>query len=430
MTIFSTLNPTVKRQLAILFGAGLCFWAGLAGLLPTLPLFIATLGGGGQQIGLVMASFALGLLLFRPSLSDLADSHGRKLVMLIGLGAVAIAPFGYLAVMLLTRSIWPDSSALNLQGAILAMVAIRAFHGLSIAAFVVAYHALVVDVAPPANRGELIGYMTLVNPLGMALGPALGGYLYTVWGFGTAFAAMGVLGCIGLGLALRMGEPDHPGDILNPPPQTQGFWRHLWTGRIRTPALILLMVGLAFGTLSTFVPLYVAEAGVSLNVGLIYTASAIASFIARLVVGRASDQHGRGRFITASLSIYSLAMALFWLADSASWFLLAGVVQGIGAGTLIPMVAALMSDRSDVGDRGRTFGLAMIGFDIGIALAGPVLGTVADNLSYRDIFGLCSLLILVALGIFITSSSKDLSHSLRFALTGGRDIYAVKPLDG
>jgi predicted MFS family arabinose efflux permease len=71
----------------------------------------------------------------------------------------------------------------------------------------------------------------------------------------------------------------------------------------------------------------------------------------------------------------------------------------------------------------------MIGFDIGIALAGPVLGTIADNLSYRDIFGLCALLILVALGIFITSSSKDLPHSLRFALTGGRDIYAIKPLD-
>jgi MFS family permease len=429
VTIFSTFNPTVKRQLTILFGAGLCFWAGLAGLLPTLPLFIATLGGGGQQIGLVMASFALGLLLFRPSLSDLADSHGRKLVMLIGLGAVAIAPFGYLAVMLLTQ---PISSVLNLQVAILAMVAIRAFHGLSIAAFVVAYHALVVDVAPPTNRGELIGYMTLVNPLGMALGPALGGYLYTTWGFSTAFAAMGVLGCIGLGLALGMEEADHPGATpsATSPPQPQGFWRHLWTGRIRTPALILLMVGLAFGTLSTFVPLYVAETGVNLNVGLIYTTSAVSSFIARLLVGRASDQHGRGRFITASLSIYSLAMALFWLADSASWFLLAGMVQGIGAGTLIPMVAALMSDRSDVSDRGRTFGLAMIGFDIGIALAGPVLGTVADSFSYRDIFGLCALLILVALGIFITSSSKDLPHSLRFALTGGRDVYAIRPLDG
>ncbi len=431
MTIFSTFNPTVKRHLAVLFVTGLCFWAGLAGLLPTLPLFIASLGGGGQQIGLVMASFAVGLLLFRPSLSHLADSRGRKLVMVIGLGAVAIAPFGYLAVMLLPFQVWPVSPTLSLNFAVLAMVAIRAFHGLSIAAFVVAYHALVVDFAPPANRGELIGYMTLVNPIGMALGPALGGYLYTAWGFGTAFAAMGLLGCIGLGLAISMAEPSHPHGITGhaPPAQTQSFWRQLGTGRVRTPAMILLIVGLAFGTLSTFVPLYVAEVGVNLNVGFIYTASAIASFISRLVVGRASDRHGRGRFITASLSLYSLAMAIFWLARSPAGFLLAGMVQGLAAGTLIPMVAALMGDRSDVGDRGRTFGLAMIGFDVGIALAGPVLGTIADSLSYRDIFGLCALLILVALGIFITSSSKDLPHSLRFALTGGRDVYAVNALE-
>jgi MFS family permease len=74
------------------------------------------------------------------------------------------------------------------------MIAIRAFHGLSIAAFVVAYSALVLDLAPPANRGELLGYMTLVNPIGLALGPALGGFLYEATGFTTAFLAMGAAG--------------------------------------------------------------------------------------------------------------------------------------------------------------------------------------------------------------------------------------------
>jgi hypothetical protein len=31
----------------------------------------------------------------------------------------------------------------------------------------------------------------------------------------------------------------------------------------------------------------------------------------------------------------------------------------------------------------------------------------------------------VGMLIFITASSKDLRHSLRFALGGGRDVYAV-----
>lgn len=432
MTIFSTFSPSVRANLAILFAAGLCFWSGLAGLLPTLPLFIETLGGSGQQIGIVMASFAIGLLVARPALARLADTRGRKLVMIIGLIAVALAPFGYLLVQMLPHLQFPISLGawrLTVDGSILALIAIRAFHGLSIAAFVVAYSALVVDLAPPANRGELIGYMTLVNPLGLALGPALGGFLYEASGFRVAFLVMGILGFLGLFLVLRLEEPYRPGAGQAKTADT-AFWSQLWSGRVRTPAMILLLVGLAFGTLSTFVPLYVREAGLALNVGLIYAASAVASFTSRLVVGRASDRYGRGRFITASLLIYSLAMGIFWLANSAPLFLLAGVIQGFGAGTLIPMIAALMGDRSSPADRGRTFGLAMVGFDVGIALAGPVFGTIADALSYRGIFGLSGVMTLTGLLIFITASSKDLPHSLRFALGQGRDIYAVDGWQG
>jgi MFS family permease len=364
VTVFAQFSPALRWNLMILFTAGLCFWAGLAGLLPTLPLFIETLGGSGQQIGIVMASFAIGLLVARPYLSRLADERGRKVVLMIGLSAIAIAPFGYLLVQLLPHWVVPLSVGrytLHLDASMLAMMVIRAFHGLSIAAFVVAYSALVLDLAPPARRGELIGYMTLVNPIGLALGPALGGFLYEAMGFTTAFLAMGLLGIIGLLLVTRLQEPYQPSHGNDTAASTE-FWRQLWSGRVRTPAIILLLVGLAFGTLSTFVPLYVREAGLALNVGLIYSASALASFMSRLVAGRASDRHGRGRFITASLLIYSLAMGVFWLARSAPMFLLAGMIQGMAGGTLIPMIAALMGDRSSSSDRGRTFGLAMVGF--------------------------------------------------------------------
>jgi MFS family permease len=430
VTVFSTFSPSVRSNLAILFVAGLCFWAGLAGLLPTLPLFIETLGGSGQQIGIVMASFAIGLIVARPTLSRLADERGRKLVMLIGLSAIALAPFGYLLMAILPHLVIPVTilgREITIDISILSMMAIRAFHGLSIAAFVVAYSALVIDIAPPANRGELIGYMSLVNPVGMALGPALGGFLYEASGFFIAFLVMGVLGIAGLALILRLEEPYRPA-----PPIANGalsqptlFWKLLLAGRVRVPAIVLLLVGLAFGTLSTFVPLYVRETGLALNVGLIYTASAIASFISRLLVGRASDRHGRGRFITASLGIYSLSMAIFWLAESAPIFLLAGLVQGFAAGTLIPMIAALMADRSHPDERGRTFGLVMVGFDLGIAFAGPIFGSLADGLGYRGIFGIASIMTFLGMIIFITASSKDLPHSLRFALRDGRDVYAV-----
>lgn len=407
MNVFRTLDAQLRHNLQILFVAGLLFWSSLASLLPTLPLYIENVGATKQQIGLVMGCFAIGLLLFRSLVGRLADQHSRKLVLLIGMGVVAIAPLGYL-----------------MMPSIPLLMVIRAFHGISIAAFTTGYSALVADIAPARKRGEVIGYMSLVNPIGMAVGPALGGFLQAGVGYTALFLLSSGLGFMGLLCTSQ---------IINPPAYankqrgatSNQFWRLLGSPRIRTLTLVLLMVGLAFGALSTFAPLFIKESGVDLNAGLFYTAAAIASFSVRLITGRASDRYGRGLFITVSLTLYTLAMLMLWTANSAVTFLMAAIIEGAGAGILIPMIAAMLADRSLPQERGRLFGLSMIGFDVGIAIAGPVLGAVAEQVGYRNIFGFASGLTFLAIIIFLTQSSKDLPHSLRFALGKGRDVYAL-----
>lgn len=376
-------------------------------MLPVLPLYVQSIGGDGQTIGFVMGAFAIGLLGARSTLAQTADVRGRKLVLLIGILAVAIAPLGYIAT---------ESFTL--------LIGIRAFHGISIAAFALAYSALVVDLSPPNSRGELIGYMSLVNPIGMGLGPALGGFLASQYGFSWAFGSGVVLGLIGFLFTLQVREPNRPRPVAQPGAFFR-FWKMLGRPYIRTPALVLFLTGLSFGALTTFVPLLVKEVGITLNVGLFYTMAALAGFMMRLLVGRASDQYGRGPFISLSLVFYTASMVVLWMADSAPLFLLSGFLEGMGAGTLIPMMAALMADRSPIDQRGRTFSLCMVGFDVGIALAGPILGTVATQSSYRTVFGVSCGLSFLGLLVFLTLSSKDVQHSLRFALGRGRDIYAL-----
>lgn len=209
MKLFATFSPALRSNLGFLFASGLCFWAGLAGLLPVLPLYIEAIGATGQEIGFVMAAFAIGLLAARPTLSRLADRRGRKLVLLVGLFAIAGAPFCYM----LVDQIAPFTLALGavqLDGRLALLGLFRAFHGISIAAYVTAYSALIVDIAPPAHRGELIGYMSLVNPLGLALGPALGSYLLDWAGFGVAFGVMGGMGLAGLLLSSFVREAYEP----------------------------------------------------------------------------------------------------------------------------------------------------------------------------------------------------------------------------
>ncbi|WP_228016411.1 MFS transporter [Leptolyngbya ectocarpi] len=425
LNVFVTLEPSLRRSLAVMFVAGLCFWAGLAGLLPVLPLYIEQFGANGQQIGWVMASFAIGLLTMRPVMARMTDERGRKPVLFIGLIAIAVAPLLYWLVPFfpeMTGQISVGNRLWQIDSRIVLMMIFRAFHGLSIASFVTAYSALVADLAPPGQRGELIGYMSLVNPIGMAIGPALGGYLQAGAGFAQVFVLMSLLGTVGLVCAVTISEPRREMVTAR---RKAAFWSLMWMPAVRVPALMLLLVGLAFGGLVTFVPLYARESNLALNIGFIYTMSALFSFGIRLLAGRASDRYGRGPFISLGLVFYSVSMMALWLAQSEAAVLVAAALQGMGGGMLIPMVAALMADRSTPTERGLMFGLCLTGFDVGIALSGPVMGQIADLSSYRDIFGVAGLMTLLGLVLFITTSSKNFNHSVQFALRGGKDVYAV-----
>jgi MFS family permease len=407
LNVFANLAPDTRRNLLRLFVSSLLFWSSLTCLLPTLSLYIDYVGATRQQVGIVIGAFAIGLLAFRPWLGRMADLRSRRLVLLIGLVVVTIAPLGYL----FTTSI-P------------LLIVVRAFHGVSIAAFTTASSALVVDLSPPQQRGELIGYTSLAHPIGMALGPAIGGFMQAGVGYTPMFLTAAGLGLLGLLLALGIKSDRRSVEASSQPMTEQPFWQLVWSPRFRIPTIVLLLVGLAFGTLITFIPLFLKEAANDLNPGLFYTAAAIASFVVRLLTGRASDRYGRGRFITFSLVLYLLAMLLLWIAPSATAFLLAAVLEGGGGGILIPMMLTLIADRSDASERGRVFGLCMSGFDLGMALAGPAMGFFAEQLGYRSLFGLASGLVLLGLLSFVSQNSKDLSHSLQFSLGQGRDLYA------
>ncbi|MGB3532808.1 MAG: MFS transporter [Microcoleaceae cyanobacterium] len=415
MNVFLTLDPKPRRSLYVLFIVGLCFWSSITSLLPTIPLYLEFMGATKPQIGLVMGAFALGLLPSRFGLGPLADVKGRKLLLYIGTFVAATAPIGYL-----------------LANSIASMALIRGFHGISIAAFTIGYSAIVADIAPIDRRGTVIGYMSLVNSIGMAIGPALGGFLEASTGYNTLFIISAILGTLGFLGIYQVWEPSRPqpvSQVLTHRQRWQGIVKYfrLWgQPSLRTPALVMLMVGLIFGTLVTFLPLYIKASGIDLNAGLFYSAAAIASFCVRAVVGRASDRLGRGVFISGGLSFYLLSMLMLWVANSSVTLILAAVLEGMAAGIVIPMMVTLITDRCSPQERGRYFSLCIGGFDVGIALAGPMFGLIAETVGYRNLFLMDAGLAAIALAVFFTQSNPNLTLSLQFALGKAKDAHTYK----
>jgi len=479
--IWKALTPLCRRNLLTLFAAGILFWASLTMFLPTLPLYVRHVGGSPADVGRVIGGFTIGLLLFRPYLAGMADRTGRKPVLLLGIAAVALAPLGYLLT---------DSLGL--------LFGVRIFHGISVAGVTLAYSALVADIAPIKIRSEVLSYMSLTTPTGMSLGPALGSTLLDRSGYVPLFLTATALGLMSFVLALQVKEAARPqtaqadlasaalsagGEDSSRGPVSQrlmarfplnrfrgrgagpaaatkatekpvktGFWHYLKSPAVRIPTLMMLLIGLAFGTLMTFTALYLKEENANITLllpwlqlplngdrfnfglaprsiamsgGLFFSSAAMTGFVLRFAAGLLSKRLGMGLLMSLGMGIYGIAMAMLAVARSPEMFLAAAIIEGAGFGLLIPMLSVLLANRSQPEQRGRIFGICLLGLDLGGAIAAPLFGQIASSLGYRPIFGIGAAMVFAALALFLTRANASLGESLRFALGQGPDGYAL-----
>lgn len=455
---FQSIEKSKLINLVILFFCALCFWTSITCLLPVLPAYIQDIGATAKQVGYVMGCFAIGLLLSRVWLGKLADEGltklikgikinsqitnflsrflrqfigklvdypSRKIVIIIGTLVATLAPIGYL-----------------LFDSIPQLMVIRAFHGVSIAAFTTGYSALVVDLSPPKQRGELIGYMSLAVPVGMAFGPAVGGFLQEATSYQVLFAVSAFCGILAFISAIQIREFESLKEKQNPTTNLK-YHKHDDKGRLHdqtnnrtfreiifnasflVPTIILLLIGTVFGALVTFLPLYLRETRIKFNVGLFYTVAAIASFIVRFISGSSSDKYGRGIFITISIFCYIFSMILLTFAHNSGMLLFSALLEGMGAGMLVPIILALISDRCHPTERGKVFAICVSGFDVGVALGGPVLGSLLLDFGYRFLFAMTVIMAILALIVFMGFSNKNIPNSWRFAFGYARDLYAI-----
>lgn len=119
--------------------------------------------------------------LFQPIVGRISDIYGRKDLILLGF------------LLLIPNMI--------LQGFIMSaeyMVILKIIQGISTALVFAPSLALVGDIAEPSNSGTLLSILTGSFGLGIAIGPTLSGYLYTIGSYSTPFISSGLLSLIGL----------------------------------------------------------------------------------------------------------------------------------------------------------------------------------------------------------------------------------------
>ncbi|PFG29376.1 DHA2 family efflux MFS transporter permease subunit [Paramicrobacterium agarici] len=118
-----------------------------------------------------------------------------------------------------------------------------------------------------------------------------------------------------------------------------------------------------------------------------------------LLAGSLSDSFGRGRVLAAGLVWFGVTSLLCAVAPTAVLLIVARALQGIAAALLVPSSLAIITSTFDDDERGRAIGVwtAWTGTAM---IIGPLLGGVlVDALSWRLIFGINVIPIVVTLGL-------------------------------
>jgi DHA1 family multidrug resistance protein-like MFS transporter len=175
--------------------------------------------------------------------------------------------------------------------------------------------------------------------------------------------------------------------------------------RLLSPVLLMFMGTMILANISAQMvfpleSLYVQELGASVEqVGLFFTAAAIAPLIFQVLGGWLSDAIGRLQAIAIGSVAGAVSYLFYIFAPSWLWLLPSSVLAAMAVAFVSPSFQAFVAEQSTKETRGRVYGITSTMFMV-VNIIGPVLGgAIAQGLSFRTMYIVAGSLYAMAAGI-------------------------------
>lgn len=354
-------------------------------LLPTIPQFVATLGGTTSQIGIVVGVYTFSSVIMRPYCGKIADTYGRKKMMILGAGffTILFALYGQME-------------------HIVPLYCLRAFHGIAHGIYLAAVLAYVADLAPFNRRGEVIGVHGTANVVAMALFPAWGSMIIA---HTQDFSRLFLISTITAGLAFLTAFFV---DEIKAPKQQNHPVSLLAVGRkpaVVVASLTFLSGATLYGAVISFLPVYAPNRGIE-NVGIFFTVYAIFTLISRVVAGTLSDRYGRRKVILPFMTVLAIATFLLPFLTNIFLLVLIGACFGLGFGAFMPALSAFVIDRTLPHERASALAFFTSFMDVGITAGAVVLGLVGQYWGYSTMYFVADIIVFLGILLFATCSGE------------------------
>jgi MFS family permease len=379
------LPPFFTLNYFLLCLSSFLFFSSFNMIIPELPSYLSSLGGEDYK-GLIISLFTLSAGLSRPFSGKLADKIGRIPVMIFGASVCILASLAY-----------------PIITSVAGFLFLRFMHGFSTGFTPTGTSAYVADIVPFNRRGEAMGIQSLFGSLGMAAGPATGGYIGSIWGIQPLFYTSAFTALLSILILIRLKET-----VTTPEKFHPGLLKlkrdEVIEKRVLAPSLVLFLTIFSFGAVLTIIPDFSEHLGI-LNKGLFFAVFTLSSLGIRIIAGRASDKYGRIPVMLVATFSMALSMFLIGFSESKAMFLFAAVIFGCSVGMNSPTISAWTIDLSLDKFRGRALATMYIAMESGIGVGALISGFVYANksgnfplvFSIAGMFSLAAFLILVFL---------------------------------
>ena len=302
-------------------------------LIPELPAYLAAMDGADYK-GLIISIFTLTALVSRPFSGKLADSVGRKPVIIFG-GAVCFV----------CSLIYPMLTS------IAGFFVLRFVHGFSTGFTPTGQSAYVSDVIPAERRGEAMGLIGMMGSLGMAMGPAIGGMVAREFSLNTMFYLSSACGLVAVAIVMGMKETLKTKRSFHFS-MLKITKDDLFEPRVLLPCIIMGLVMYAYGAMLTLIPDFGEHVGIYRK-ELLFTYFTIASLAIRLVAGKASDKYGRVPVMIVASAVVMISTLIIAVSETQTMLIVGMVLYGLGQGSVSPTLLAWATDLSEERHKGR-----------------------------------------------------------------------------
>jgi MFS family permease len=410
----SSLGEIFTRDFVILAMINLSMFFGFQMTTVGIPVYMAQLGASAQIVGLAATLLTVTATAMRIFAGPTLDRFGRTGLLLGGIAIMACSIFAY--------AVFP------IVGVIMGL---RLIQGIGWGAGSTASSTIAADIIPKHRFAEGMGFFAMTNALSSAIAPAVSiqlaqgaGGVYMVY-VATAITCLAlVLAIAEVALSRRRNgtamqqaiptesdgkpsqQPTEPpsghvtnqgrgyNPAANAPAQTSKFDK-VFERRAIVPGLLMLLVNIGFGCITTFIALHAVEQGV-VNVTPYFVVYAIITLLSRPLIGKLIDRYGYR--IPAILSTLCSAgtLVLIGASGNIAMFGLAGVLAGLGIGTAMSTFQAMAVASVEPWRRGVATSTFMTAFDLGIGIGQFSGGFIAGALGYGAMFFIVAAFPLIA----------------------------------